>query len=562
MDRVTQRRKQSNRLIGQRYLVQTELVSNSTGTLYQARDMRASDPEVAPVLIHIFPAQALPPMPLKLMTERLQTLSANTDATVLKLRDSGWLNAEAYFVLESPPSWNLSALPSMLGQTTRLHQQALQINQRLNEQDLITGSLPTSLFVVTAQGEVYLPSTALAPNLSKLTASPEHLLQAHVVPKPSSISKLPWLAVSLVGVVAASGAGLYYQNYIMTTNEILRASHATLNTPTHLSENPPPVQNATASFADKPEFEPTVDARAEKPQPQLTQQLEPFTLAEPPMTSKEQTLPSPSVAAQTHLPDPEPGDMRVALTQLEKPFTTPETAQPEVNKPPALQDKKPKATQVTTPPNKASTKPEKQVIAKPEPKPEFVEETDPNVNLPSPPSPLIQAAVDTQTPKAQIAATSTIPAAVQVVPAPQPVPITAVTPMLGAVNPVAMPAARLQAPPEERDLEAVTANGMTSDELVKKAYQALQAGQLDEQPNRGAIYFIRLLERIDHGNPQITRLARETGYQLHQQVRTALIQGDSEQASQRLWRAGRIIKEFNLVHLNPAQELLEHKLTE
>jgi hypothetical protein len=114
----------------------------------------------------------------------------------------------------------------------------------------------------------------------------------------------------------------------------------------------------------------------------------------------------------------------------------------------------------------------------------------------------------------------------------------------------------------ERSPDDLTANGMTSEELVRRAYQALQAGRLDEQANQGAIYFIRLLDRIDHGNPQIIRLARETGYQLQQQARSALTLGDSKQASQKLWRSARLIKEFNLTHLNPAQELLEHKLAE
>ncbi|HPY42281.1 MAG TPA: hypothetical protein PLM98_17275, partial [Thiolinea sp.] len=210
---------------------------------------------------------------------------------------------------------------------------------------------------------------------------------------------------------------------------------------------------------------------------------------------------------------------------------------------------------------KAEAKLEKKPVPRFEPPAEFVEETDPTVNLPSPRPQLIRGNVDTQLPRAQFASSTPNPNAVAVVPAPQPVTIIQSAPMLGAVNPViAAPVARIQVP--ARDPEVLTTNGMTSDELVKKAYQALQSNQLDEQANRGAIYFVRLLDKIDHGNPQVLRLARETSYQLHQQVRTALIQGDSEQASQKLWRAGRIIKEFNLVQLNPAQEILEHKLAE
>ena len=229
MDRVTQRRKQSNRLIAQRYLLQTELVSNSAGTLYQARDLRASATATAAVLIHILPTNALLQIPLKLMTERLQALSAQTDAAVLKVVDSGWLNSEPYFVLASPPSWSLSALPPLLGPSTRLHEQALRLNQQLTEQGLLTSALPTSLFLVSAEGLVYLPSTALAPRLQTFTESPELLLQAQRLPQRIPFSAWPWLGLGVIGVVAASSAGLYYQNYLLTTQARVPASTEAAN---------------------------------------------------------------------------------------------------------------------------------------------------------------------------------------------------------------------------------------------------------------------------------------------------------------------------------------------
>ncbi|HMT91602.1 hypothetical protein [uncultured Thiothrix sp.] len=586
MDRVTQRRKQGNRLIGQRYLIQTELVNNSTGTLYQARDMRASDTATTPVLIHIFPNKALPSTPLKLMTERLQALSAQTESAVLKVLDSGWINAEAYFVLESPPSWSLSVLPTMLGKTTRLHEQAVRLNQRLNEQGVLTGYLPTSLFLVTAHGAVYLPSTALVPNLLKLTESPELLLHAHLATKPTSMSTAPWLGLGLISVAAASGAGLYYQNYMMTSNELLRASNAALNTANPLLEpvaaafELPEAQplNTAASMADKPIT--SVEMAKNKP-PEAKLSNSPPAVVSPPATlaiTQAVTTASSSVSV---LPNPEPSDMHLALVSEPKTSMNPKAVQLEPTNTKSMQDKTPKPSIAHSEPVKTVAKLAKKAEPKPEKKPEFVEETDPVVNLPSPHNPLIKAAVDTQVPKAQFATPNTKPTAVEVVPAPQPqiIAVAATAPVLGAVHPnpsvirpasataavnplVAEPLARIQVPAAERDLAALTANGWTSDELVSKAYQALQAGRLDEQANHGAVYFIRLLDRIDHGNPQILRLARETSYQLHQQVRTSLMLGDSEQASQKLWRAGRIIKEFNLIQLNPAQELLEHKLAE
>ncbi|SKA87673.1 hypothetical protein SAMN02745130_02852 [Thiothrix eikelboomii] len=578
MDRVTQRRKQSNRLIAQRYLLQTELVSNSAGTLYQARDLRASATATAAVLIHILPTNALLQIPLKLMTERLQALSAQTDAAVLKVLDSGWLNSEPYFVLASPPSWSLSALPPMLGPSTRLHEQALRLNQQLTEQGLLTSALPTSLFLVSADGLVYLPSTALAPRLQTFTESPELLLQAQQLPKRIPFSAWPWLGLGVIGVVAASSAGWYYQNYWLTTQAYMPVSTEAANSESLL---------ASPAELDLPRAMPAT-ASADQPAPPVVTSKAPVPLPPPVVTSSLPTTPAtPIDLALTNtqiLPNPEPGDMRLALaSEQHKPQAAPIAPSPVSNGSKPMQDKKTQPVSARSEPTKVTqsepekkpslkkTKPEKKSmpVSAPDTQAEFVEEADPAVNLPSPAPVLIRATEASQRPQAQFVGTNLAPNTVTVIPTLQPVQTINTAAVLGVVNPApslspppapVTPVARLPAP--ERDSEALTANGMTSDELVKKAYQALQANHLDEQANRGAVYFIRLLERIDHGNPQIIRLAREISYQLHQQVRVALIQGDSEQASQKLWRAGRIIKEFNLVHLNPAQEILEHKLAE
>jgi hypothetical protein len=582
MDRVTQRRKKGNRLIAQRYLLQTELVNNSAGTLYQARDLRASDTAKAAVLIHILPSNTLLQLPLKLMTERLQALSTKTDAAVLKVIDSGWLNSEPYFVLVSPPSWSLSALPPMLGQSTRLHEQALRLNQQLTEQGLVTSALPTSLFLVSADGLVYLPSTVLAPRLQTFTESPELLLQAHLQAKRISFSAWPWLGLGVIGVVAASSAGLYYQNYLMTTQAKLSPRSEAANSENLLeTKSEWDLPRATISTIHTERARPPLVASA--PSSSLPPLPSPVAAASPP----EPVAPIDLTLTDTQiLPDPEPGDMRLALANdPPKPQAAPVTSVPVSNSTKTMPDKntppiKTSSESAKTPKPEKNTRPktptpEKKPITNPEPETsaEFVEETDPSVNLPSPATPLIKAVEQAQLPKAQAATANPAPPTVTVIPTLQPVQTINTTAVLGVVNPIAKPIVKqTPAPPiakpvarlpvSERDPELLTANGLTSDELVKKAYQALQANRLDEQANRGAVYFIRLLERIDHGNPQIIRLAREISYQLHQQVRVALIQGDTEQASQKLWRAGRIIKEFNLVHLNPAQEILEHKLAE
>ncbi|HPY41487.1 MAG TPA: hypothetical protein PLM98_13275, partial [Thiolinea sp.] len=331
MDRVTQRRKKGNRLIGQRYLLQTTVVSNSAGTLYQARDMRAGAAQDAQVIIHVLPPNALRSIPLKLLTERIQALSQKADSAVLKLLDSGWTNTEPYFVLASPATWSVSALPAMLGQSTRLHQQALQLNQRLTEQGLIKGALPTSLFLVSADGQIYLPSTALVLSLHNLVESPDLLLQAHRLPTHTRFKALPFLGLGFIGVVAASGAGFYYQNYLTNSQALLEESTKAARTtsllePATLNELPV-VQSPTlnsSSLADTPSL---------KPEPEKFDDNR--VLANSRSSSSAQPIPEEAQSLATTpqlnntvistqiLPDPEPGDMRVALAgeQAKSPMT-------------------------------------------------------------------------------------------------------------------------------------------------------------------------------------------------------------------------------------------------
>jgi hypothetical protein len=606
MDRVTQRHKKGNRLIGQRYLLQNQISSNSVGTLYQATDMRAPEGTQAQVLIHLLSPNAIRSTPLKLMTERLQALGLKTEGVILNVVDSAWFASDPYFVLTSPATWSLSTLPPLLGQATRLHEQALRLNQQLLEQHLIQTPLPSSAFLVSAEGEVYLPSTALAPSLQNTTDEADVLLAAQFNPKRSTKKLWPWLGGGFIGVVAASSAGLYYQNHYNFSQQIRQASLAaatnTVLVEPHTLAELPLAMGALphASLADTPivpDEATTPPTKSANPTLVASPIAEPLVQAEEPIGSAELNKAQALVSTKEFSLDPEPGDMRVALAREPTPASLgPEAKSIEHSNNKPMKDIKiePDTRQAVS--NKATAKAERKPLPPPPTDDDYLEEADPEVNLPSPRSRLIRPQVANLRPSEQFNV-QTASTALAVVPAPRPAVVAESAPVLGVVNPVletpvvnvpvAPPATgkvvsskpavetsgvaapvttpatrRMTSSLSERSPDDLTANGMTSEELVRRAYQALQAGRLDEQANQGAIYFIRLLDRIDHGNPQIIRLARETGYQLQQQARSALTLGDSKQASQKLWRSARLIKEFNLTHLNPAQELLEHKLAE
>ncbi|MCB1638940.1 MAG: hypothetical protein KDI15_08835, partial [Thiothrix sp.] len=106
------------------------------------------------------------------------------------------------------------------------------------------------------------------------------------------------------------------------------------------------------------------------------------------------------------------------------------------------------------------------------------------------------------------------------------------------------------------------AAGMDREQLVRNAQRAIQQGRLDEHPGRGAVYFIRLLRRIEPASAEVRHLARDVTIRYHDQARREMQTGDARQAGLSLWVAHRLINEFNLVQLNPVQELLKHRLAE
>lgn len=108
----------------------------------------------------------------------------------------------------------------------------------------------------------------------------------------------------------------------------------------------------------------------------------------------------------------------------------------------------------------------------------------------------------------------------------------------------------------------LTANGLTSEQLKEKAYAALRSGDLGEKPDTGSIFYIRLLKRIDAGNPHIRRLARSVVSAYHTQAREEITRQQKQEGRRLLWVAGRVIKEFNLTEMNQAHAMLKQRQAE
>ena len=112
----------------------------------------------------------------------------------------------------------------------------------------------------------------------------------------------------------------------------------------------------------------------------------------------------------------------------------------------------------------------------------------------------------------------------------------------------------------QRKTQQPTANHMSKEELLRRAKTAIERGSLNETPGMGALYYLRLLERLEPNHPQIAILVRDIVQQYHKQARRDLTRRENRRAAQELWMASRIIKEFNLVELNKTQQILEHRL--
>lgn len=77
-------------------------------------------------------------------------------------------------------------------------------------------------------------------------------------------------------------------------------------------------------------------------------------------------------------------------------------------------------------------------------------------------------------------------------------------------------------------------------------------------PN-SALYYTRLLRDEARLHPQVKRLSRAIVSHYHNQARAQLQNRNINTVEQYLAMAVTVIKEFNLVSFNDAQQVLEHK---
>ncbi|PID49270.1 MAG: hypothetical protein CR991_07765 [Proteobacteria bacterium] len=563
--------------IDNRYILGDCLFSGELGTLYRARDAHPSSENDSQVLIHFFPPRALAYTRLRQQYETLKQACKIANAPVLPVRDCSWSGTKALFVLEVPQSWSLSVLPVMKPHATSLHTKALQLTHNLVNQGLVERGLPSQAFLVTPEGELYIPSTLLSPALQNLQKNDLGLLipNSRFMQAPS-LRRLPsigllWLGLG--GLALASGAGLMYLVVSSTSN----TSNEQINTPalaipelskpalhlpidsnrvmlqTALPENqeakPNVVEDSIVATPDNSE----ISDVAENLLPNDNEVTE--TSAE--ATSNEKITLSPAsapLAEETPI-DVSSSPSNTALLNLQE--ESPVAAETKTKSTPTI----PAQTTIRTTPQSVQNSPKpptpppfnRTVVANtannqralipnatPTPKPSPVPVRKPRETVPVARQSAIHSGSDDLSqsspskPKQPLARPAK-PTPRQ--PSPHP--------------PTALP---------QTDKLQLKANGMNSNELIRRAYSAVQAGRLDETPHRGAIFYIRLLNRIDRHNPQVMRLARDVVSHYHQRSRESMKHGKLEQATTEIWMSKRIIKEFNLIKLNPAQEVLEHKL--
>lgn len=585
--------------VNDRYLLNDYLFSGEIGTLYRGHDTQPQSDGDHQVLIHFFPPRAMPYTQNREQCDALKDACKIANAPVLPIRECGWSGTRAFFVLETPQSWSLSVLPVMKPHATNLHTRAMQLTSNLVNQGLVKRGLPSQCFLVTPDGELYIPGTLLSPVLQDLQKDNPGLLLpngAASLIKTMPLRKLQGLGLwlGLGGLALASGMGLLY--VVLGSNADVNRSHGK----PQLTQPKPPLDKAeeaapsvasTSSEAEPQPLQPTTISATLKDRqtaPATTDEPTIIALAKPDKEAAERTLETEIQQTAYEAPN--------QLTQPMDRDSSPlaETTAPSLSVPAE------NATQATSQTesseaNPADIEPEPQaelgtanatqqiaMTSVPEPEPTPVGSDDAvtlddseqpiNVSRYSKPEPQTQQNEAGQTRATQTAQPSEPSEAAQATPTPTAPPpeepeLVAERPLppLTGITRTPAPAQAQQRQnqrPAPRQPGQFTANGLNSQQLVQRAYNAIQKGLLDETPNRGAIFYIRLLKRIDSRNPQILRLSREVVYRYHQKTRLTMKAGRLAQAEKDLWMSRRIIREFNLNRLNSAQSLLQQKLNQ
>ncbi|HPE58757.1 MAG: hypothetical protein KDI15_08825 [Thiothrix sp.] len=506
MESVIPKDRAGYRLLNNRYVLTKCLFSGPVGQIHLARVVRAADRSInTEVLVHSIPPGVLDDTRLASRCRMLRQQGGRLEEQgLLPVLDCGWLEGCACFVLQKPRAWSFSLLNGRDHAGSRLHQQALLIGKRLHEQNLIpVADLHPNWFLVTAEGELRVPGTVL---LSELTALAGEVLPE---PRPRSPPLLRHLhGVSLLVLLASLGA------MAMVVGWVLYRFDGRLG-PLLLPAPP------SARVADPP-----LDSRRRVPAAQASHDTDASDVADSRLSVgqfgsaflRDRMLP----VREEFDPMPESAHSLDPLSAA-----------------PQLQGSVPAdRTGATAVPELAGVALEDQ--DKVPVRPAVVEK----------PSATVAGAGVPVRPPVVMPSRSSEPAK------PEAPPESAAAPSQ-EVAPVATAAAK-----PAGDADRLKAAGMNRDQLIRRANAAIRQGQLGEYPGQGAIYFIRLLRRIDPSNRQVRYLARNVATGHHDQARNQIHTGARKSAAHSLWMAHRVIQEFNLMPLNPVQALLEHRLTE
>jgi len=570
------------RLINNRYAIIKCLFSSQIGQVHLARAIRATDLGISgDVLMHSVPKDVLD---YHQLTSHLHAPGyqkhACHDLRVLPVLDHGWLNGMACFVMQVPDVWSVSALTGQSHTGARLHRQARQISAHLHRQHLIpTADLSQNWFLVTDEGALRVLGTVLFPALARLAVADP------VAPKMPELHtgwrrRLCWIPLmtafgSLAALTMATGWSLQHFNglsdrgwpsvlssadaatvdAVMTRgalstgsiadsamqNDAIPAVSPALaadRIPLPFSENPLhpshaiPVRSGTdLTLSMMPSVMPLI-ADGDTVMESLPLPTSPVATAPGPGITDETAADS-GVATTAAL---ETAPITDAVTSVERPGWTAgvEAGTAGAVLPAAIASE----TGNLAPPVVASVA----ALA-----------TD-EVAVPTAiqaPAPL-RVLASRGAPVGSVSAGGTPARAVQ---ARDDVPM----PLIADTG---QPATTGQQAKENLKGSRLQAAGMDREQLVRNAQRAIQQGRLDEHPGRGAVYFIRLLRRIEPASAEVRHLARDVTIRYHDQARREMQTGDARQAGLSLWVAHRLINEFNLVQLNPVQELLKHRLAE
>ncbi len=200
-------------MVNNRYQLGECLFSTSMGELYQARDMNPVAPAKGhpEVLIHFLPSRTLGYTSVKRVLDYLQLKGQDIDSRLLPVLDGGWSGTEAFFVMRTPDSWSINALPPVKGAPTSLHVKALAMTADLVARHLIKQGLEPECFLVTPGGDLHLLGTALAEELQSVKPASPTLLRPESLRVPKRSRWLsPFSLLLLSGVSVAGSMGVYY----------------------------------------------------------------------------------------------------------------------------------------------------------------------------------------------------------------------------------------------------------------------------------------------------------------------------------------------------------------